>query len=270
MSTMPTQGQFDIGRVISRLFGVLGRNLPVFALLALLLVGAPAIAVALTALLRTLPASLPTSPAELFTPINIGLGLGSVLISVIANSVLQGAVIHGTVSDLAGRPASFGDCLATGIRFILPLIGIGLISGIAIGAASILLVVPGVLLALAWAVAAPAAVMERTGVFGAFSRSADLTRNHRGAIFGLAVIYIVVALVVQYLESSLMRSVTGVSLVTTTTQNLQTAIIIRLVANGLIQTMTALVSAAGVASIYYELRSIKDGVGAEQLAAVFD
>ena len=221
---------------------------------------------ALTALLRTLP----TSPVEVFTPLNIGIGLGSLLISVIANSVLQGAVIHGTVSDLAGRPASFGDCLATGVQFILPLVGIGLISGIAIGAASILLIVPGVLLALAWAVAAPAAVMERTGVFGAFSRSADLTRNHRGAIFGLAVIYIVVALVVQYLESALMRSFTGVSLVATTTQNLQTVIVIQMVVNGLIQTITALVSAAGVASIYYELRSIKDGVGAEQLAAVFD
>ena len=84
-------------------------------------------------------------------------------------------------------------------------------------------------------------------------------------------IYIVVALVVQYLESGLMRSFTGLSLAAPGTQNLQTVMIIQMVVNGLIQTITALVSAAGVASIYYELRSIKDGeLGAEQLAAVFD
>ena len=36
------------------------------------------------------------------------------------------------------------------------------------------------------------------------------------------------------------------------------------------QTLSALVGATGVASVYYELRQVKEGVGAEQLAAVFD
>ncbi len=37
-----------------------------------------------------------------------------------------------------------------------------------------------------------------------------------------------------------------------------------------IQVAESLVGAAGVASIYYELRSIKDGVGPSALASVFD
>ena len=38
----------------------------------------------------------------------------------------------------------------------------------------------------------------------------------------------------------------------------------------LVETVGALVGAAGVASIYFELRTIKDGVGVESLAAAFD
>jgi hypothetical protein len=37
-----------------------------------------------------------------------------------------------------------------------------------------------------------------------------------------------------------------------------------------LQIIQSLIAAAGVASIYYELRSTKDGIGPESLAAVFD
>lgn len=268
MTTVPMPGRFDIGRVISRLFGVLGRNFVVFGLLSLFLVGAPTLLVGLSGLLRT--ATTTPTFAEVFTPLNIGLGVGAILVSVVANSVLQGAIIHGTVGDLAGVPASFGDCLATGARFILPLIGIGLVSGVCVGLASILLIVPGVLLALAWCVAAPAAVVERTGVFGAFGRSVTLTRDCRGAIFGLAVIYFIILMVVQSVVAVIMTSLQGLSFTSVSAQNSHSLIIVQAISTFLIQTITALVSSAGIASVYYELRSIKDGVGAEQLAAVFD
>ena len=64
---------------------------------------------------------------------------------------------------------------------------------------------PGVLLALAWSVAAPVLVMERTGVFGAFTRSAELTRNHRGAIFALAILAGVVGFIIQALATGIVR-----------------------------------------------------------------
>jgi hypothetical protein len=204
------------------------------------------------------------------TPLNIGIGVATLLVFVAANSVLQGAVIHGTVSDLAGRPASFGESLGAGIRFILPLIGVGIVAGLSIAMASVLFVIPGVLVALAWAVGAPVEVMERRGVFGSLNRSADLTRDNRLAIFGLAVIYFVVFWAAQWLETGLTRSFVRLTLSTAATQNLSSLEIVQTTANVIFQTVTALVSSAGVASIYYELRSIKDGVGAEELAAVFD
>jgi len=38
----------------------------------------------------------------------------------------------------------------------------------------------------------------------------------------------------------------------------------------IVTTITGLVAAVGVASVYYELRSVREGVGPEALAAVFD
>jgi hypothetical protein len=266
MSTTPAQGQFDIGRVISRLFGVLGRNFVTFLLLTLLLISAPTIAFGFLSL-----PLMASNPAAMFSATGLAMIAASVVVSVCSNAVLQGAIINGTVSDLAGKPASFGECLATGIRFIGPLIGIGIISSLGIGLASILLIVPGVLLALAWSIAAPVAVMERTGVFGAFDRSAVLTRNCRGAIFGLAVIYVVILLVVQAVVLGLVTASGGIATAATLTgPSLRNYLIIQTLANGVIETITALLSSAGIASVYYELRTIKDGVGAEQLAAVFD
>ena len=266
MTTVAAPARFDIGRVISRLLGVLGRNLATFLALAVLLVGLPT---ALVAFAQARFAFIPDGPTVAFGPAWISLGFAAWLVSLVANAVLQGAIIHGTVSDLGGRRASFGDCLGTGVRFILPLVGIGLVIGVSVAFEIMLLIVPGVLLALAWSVASPAAVMERTGVFGALDRSRALTRNHRGAILGLSVIYFVILLVVQGVVSTAVVGL-GLSLAAGVGRNAQAAMIPPMLVTLLVQTLTAMISAAGVASIYYELRLIKDGVGAEQLASVFE
>ena len=48
---------------------------------------------------------------------------------------------RGNVSyDEPGRRASFGECLATGLRYMLPVLGIGILFGIAVGLGLILAV----------------------------------------------------------------------------------------------------------------------------------
>ena len=104
----------------------------------------------------------------------------------------------------------------------------------------------------------------------AFSRSAELTRNHRGAIFGLGVLYFVVLIMVQMVVAGVIGGVGGLSMAVASTRNYGAVLITQTLTTFVVQTATALVGSAGVASVYYELRSIKDGVGADQLAAVFD
>jgi hypothetical protein len=266
--------------VISRLLGVVSRNFVLLLLLALLLVGLPGAMLAyaqnsvLGDMLNAQNAGDPNAAfTALFSPARMGLGIAGALIGVVGNAALQGAVIHASVSDLTGRRATFGECLATGFRFFLPLFCIGLIVGICCFFGYLIFIVPGVLLGLAWCVAAPAEVVERVGIFAAFSRSADLTRNHRGAIFALIIAFFVVLFIVQLVLNSISQiglGFGGAAVLPGGAPDLRGFVAVQSVMGVVLQVAVSSLASAGLAAIYFELRQAKEGVGADQLAAVFD
>ncbi|HEX3405659.1 MAG TPA: hypothetical protein VHS81_00345 [Caulobacteraceae bacterium] len=279
MTVAAAPADFQMGRVISRLFGVLSRNIVLFLLLSALLVGLPTGIFgylqlgAVTPLTGAAPGDPSAVMGDLFSPLRIGVGAAAWLASVIGNAVLQGAVIHATVSDLSGRRPAFGECLGTGFRFFLPLVMIGLIFGICFVIGLIFFIVPGVLLALAWCVAAPAEVMERTGIFGSFSRSAELTRNHRAVILVLALALGIAEWVLQSIISGVLGVGIGASAAATpglAGGAFQSFYVFQTIVSLALATLFASISQAGVASVYFELRHAKEGIGVEQLAAVFD
>jgi hypothetical protein len=278
--TMSPVMTFDIGRVISRLLGTVGRNFLLFASLALLLVGVPGAMLAFAQIslmgdMFNLQASGDPNAAfaSMFSPLRVALGVAGALIGVVGNAALQGAVIHASVSDLSGKRATFGECLTTGLRFFLPLFCIGMIVAICCFFGYLVFIVPGVLLGLAWCMAAPAEVVERTGIFASLSRSADLTRNHRAAIFGLIIIFFVVVFIVEMVINAVDTIGFGFSGAMATRAGLpdmRNLITVQSVVGVMLQVVVSSLAAAGLAAIYFELRQTKEGVGAEQLAAVFD
>ncbi|MGH6957808.1 MAG: hypothetical protein ACREEW_14175 [Caulobacteraceae bacterium] len=270
-----TAGGFSMGRVVSRLFETLGRNAVAFFLLAVLLMGLPD-AILTYVRLGGLPGFAPAASARTgdFSG-TIGLSVLSFLVVGAANAVLLGAVIHGAVSDLGGRKANFGECLATGLRFFVPLIGVGILAAVGTGLGYVLFIVPGVILSLVWSVAAPALVMERTGVLGALGRSRDLTRGHRGAILILAVIFSVGAFIAELFVGGVFGLGFGFDqaasfALKTRASGVREMAVMQVLVQLVVRTLTSAVGAAGVASIYFELRQAKDGLGAAELAAVFD
>ena len=238
-------GRFEIARVLFRMTGVLSRNFGVLAVLALVLSGIPnlIIAIAEGGFLSDLYAG------------QMGLFGFGWLFSLLIGALLQAALIQGTISDMNGRRVSIGDCLNTAVRHVLPLIGISIAMTVATFLGLFLFIVPGVILALALCVSAPVRVVEGLGVFNSLGRSGDLTRNHRGAILLLFVVFGVLFLVLQ----GLVGQIGGIF-----------PIAERLIVAPLLHTVAALIGAAGVASIYFELRTIKEGIGIEALAAAFD
>jgi hypothetical protein len=248
----------DIGRVIQELFSVLRRNFATFGLLAVILVGVP------TAVLYSFLGSAITSrsPAQM-----LGAGSGSFFLGVVVvgllTLILQGTIIYGTVSDLNERKVSVTESLSVGLRAFLPLLGLGILMGLAIGCGMILLIVPGIMLAVAWCVAVPVYVVERPGVMACFGRAAALTRGNRWSIFGLFVIYVVAAIIIQAV-----LGIVGGLLNFATIGGFQ--ILNFLIITPLIQVATALIASTGVAVLYVELRRIRDGVGPQGLAAIFD
>lgn len=283
MATAPGPGStFDIGRVVERTFKTITENFGVFILLAAILGGLPAAVFStgmaelfmhsgLSAMggtpgqpmsrdmFHTLTSALPTLGA---------LGLVAWLVGLVANYALQAAIVYGAITSLNGRRASFGECISTGLRHWFWLLLLAIVTGVALFFGFILLIFPGLMMLTAWVVAIPAQVVERTGVFGALSRSADLTRGRRWPIFGLLVIYGIAAYIFQVVLQSLssVAVIGSMHSLSPSFAPLMSALII----SPINRTITSLVGAAGVASIYYELRSGREGIGPEALAAVFD
>jgi hypothetical protein len=254
--------RFDIGRVVIRTFQTVGRNWTTFGLLALI---ATAPSYAVTGLRLALGMPIQGAQALAFSGPSFIVSLLGILAAFLAASGLQAALMHGVIADLNGRKPSFAECLRTGLRFLLPLFALNLLIGLGTGLATLLLIVPGVMFGLAWLVAGPVLVAERTGVSASFSRSATLTRGHRWMLFGLLLIYV---MAVWILAAAMFALTGGFAALAEQASGVMNWPL--MIANAILGLVLSVVGAAGLASIYVELRSMKEGVGPEQLASVFD
>jgi hypothetical protein len=243
----------DVGHVLKLTLGVLKRNFLTFFLLALVFSGVPTAAYSYYTLTLAEQPGNPAGPYAIF---------GGWILLMAVGPLLQAALIHATISDLNGRRPNLGECLATALRHLLPLLAITILLTLALVVGFLLLILPGVLMALAWAVVSPVRVVEKAGVLQAFSRSAELTRDRRGAILGLFVISWLFGVALTLLTQLFI----GGPLTALDSGPMLQAVVL----SPLTSAISAMVTGAGVAVIYFELRRIKEGVGAEQLAAVFD
>lgn len=253
MTVTETQGpRFDFGRVTSRIGALVGRNFVPFLVLSLILSGAPYF------LYLFIPLTLGAEPGVAGPA-----SLVAMLVLITGGLVLQAAITRASIDELSGKKISIGAALSSGVAVALPLLGFGLLYGLSIGLGLVLLIVPGLYLATMWAVSGPIIVVERLGVFKAMARSGVLTQNHRWAILGLFVLYVIFAIVAQGLIAlaipggwATMAGLPGGSMLA----------VVALVA---FQAISSIVGTVGVAATYFELRQIKEGVDVSELANVF-
>jgi uncharacterized membrane protein len=111
----------------------------------------------------------------------------------------------------------------------------------------------------AWCVAAPALVEERGGVFASLGRSRALTKGSRWKIFALLLIFVLALLLFQG-AVGLLGFVAGPGGTVTTAAT---------VLNAVVSSVTTMVGAAGIASMYVELRSQKEGASFANLQEIF-
>lgn len=256
--------QIEIGYVISRTFATIGANFPVFLVLSVLFAGIPAVVVGYitqTVLWSAMSSSDPTSYLGTIYLVQIG----SWLLLMIPTYMLIGALTHGSVVYLSGGKASLGSCLGTGFGRSLPLLALGLLSALGIGFFTLLLIVPGVMAMVRWAVAAPALVVERTGIIDSFKRSGELTRGSRWGIFGLLVVWVIASYIFELcISAAVSFGFASISPMDTTSIWIFAAI------TGANSAVTNMIAAAGSAALYTELREIKDGATSTELAKVFE
>lgn len=255
MTTMDYgSGPFDLGRVLQKTFEAIRQNWVVFLAASFLLIGIPSLISGYGQTNNTL-----ATPFAGYTFIFIGGGL-----TLVGSYVLQGMVVFAAVNGFNGKSVDLGSALSTGLRFFFPLLGLAILMGLALFLGYLLLIVPGLILTVMWVVASPALVVENRGILDSFQRSRDLTRGNRWMIFALLVVYVVLSWMIGWIVMAVGAAAGGSFATASAFWG------VAMVLTPVVNILTGVVSSAGVAAVYYELRRSKEGVSPEQLASVFD
>jgi hypothetical protein len=110
------------------------------------------------------------------------------LFAFIGTTVVQGALVEVVDAEHRGKPATgLADLYRTSGSRLAPMLGVAILTGIGIGIGLVLLIVPGILLAIRWAVATPIVMLEGLGARAAMRRSEELVRGHRRDVFRVLV-----------------------------------------------------------------------------------
>lgn len=249
--------RMSIGRVFNRAFAALGANAVTMFGIAFLFSALP------IALLNLSQAG--SGPTRDYIT-NASVMGGIYLASFVLTQLAQGGLVRATIAHSDHRTVSFGACVATGARYALPLLALGILLGLGLMLGFAFFIVPGILLYLAWAVAVPALVIERTGIFEAFGRSRFLTRGARWNVFGIGLVMLVLYYVLIAAVGIVTVAVTGLP---ATGAGVAAFGTLSSVLTALSTTVSTAVVAAIQTSLYVELRDWKDGPQVDQLSDIF-
>ena len=233
---------FSAGSVLRSGFSIYFRNLPLFALL-------------------TAIAFAPYGAYQLWSPLE-ALSLSNLfadgLLVLICGTLVQGGLTYGVVTSLRGNADV--DLRTMFIRSlgILPrVLLLSLVASLIIFAGTVLLIIPGIILALVLYVAVPVSVMEGGGVVKALKRSSDLTDGYKGQLFLISFAIIVPVTILNFVLGFTMTRGFDPMFV----------LILQFVIS---QFLLAGFVAACAAVAYHDLRILKDGVDTESIAGAFE
>jgi hypothetical protein len=255
---------FDMGRVISAGLGLLARRPIPILLLALVLAYLPGALVGWASAYLAGPEPTPGAMPDLGAMFQrIGVLETTAFVAAGVTWVFHGAVALVATADAAARSEQIGAQLTKGLGRASLIFVAGVVATVGIFLGSLLLIVPGVLLSLAWSVCAQVGAVEGKGFMDMFRRSAELTRGNRLALFGIAVIFVIAAGVLTFA----LRLALGVPLLAR--GDAQPALLTLVLQPALSAIVAAAVACVNAAA-YLELRGVKEGLAADGLAAMFD
>jgi hypothetical protein len=196
-------------------------------------------------------------------------GLATWLLSML----VTGTVTFGVVEQLRGRRIRLGKMLAAGMSRIWKLLWLTFATGTVVGSAALACLVPGVILWMRWLLVPSLVVVENCGVETAWTRSSELTRGYRWHLFGALLLGLGASMALSQMVSVVAGSLMDMNDIGRGLQ--QGAVdrprlaLLMLVTSVLPQALYSSFWSVFIAVAYYLLRSEKEGVDLEQLAAVF-
>ncbi len=136
-------------------------------------------------------------PAILFNAANpllaLVLTLGAVVLMFLLQPIGAAAILHVISEEYVGRRVSLGESLRFALTRFGPLLGTTILAGLIIALGFMLLVVPGIIFWLNYALIAQVVVVEGLSGEPALKRSKDLVTGWRGRVFGIFVLVLVLS-----------------------------------------------------------------------------
>jgi hypothetical protein len=245
----PETEPLQLGAVIKATFGAIRRNPIALLVLSGVFIGGHAVVMRSHVWI-----GLPYSPVN-----QLLMGLYDMGADLVPYALLYAGASHVVAAEMEGRRSGMAIAAATVATFPRVLATYALYSG-AVLIGLVLLVVPGVMVGIAWEVAPTAAALKDGWGVASLRRSASLTRGRRGTIFGINFVVGFVA-VLLFLIAYFAFIAAGGDFRTYS----WATVIFASATIGLSQTFSAVMSAV----IYFELRRIKEGALHERLSEVF-
>jgi hypothetical protein len=237
--------EFRLGDVIVRSWTILSRHFLAFLGLVAVLEAIPLIG---------LPKLSPVLARPGGALGNLLVSMASTIVAVIFSALSQAVVVYATFQDLRGRDVDPMESFSRGLARVLPAIATSILEGLAIVIGLVLFVAPGLVALAAFSVSLPICVVERAGPLRSLSRSADLTRGYWWPILGVAVSILIVSAVAGLaIRAALPVSGLPVTIATWAWNVFVTAY-----------------SSVYAANLYHDLRAVKEGIGIQEIASVFD
>ncbi|MGL6278011.1 MAG: hypothetical protein ACRC50_00450 [Gaiella sp.] len=148
--------------------------------------------------------------AVLIVVVDEGSAAGAVFASAVALTTtlvgtfwLQGALVHAVQDARDGTlEMTTSEVFARARPFVLPILLTSLLAALGILAGLLLLIVPGIILAVRWAVWTPALVLERHGSRASLGRSNELVKGYSWSILAI----VLVTAIASGIASSLLQA----------------------------------------------------------------
>lgn len=178
-----------LGELLDRTFVLYRKHFIVFAGIA----GLPWLAVLAVQLIQ-----VAVDPSQEIRPAMLGWFFGVVVLSAIAATASQAATIVAVSQLHLDRSITIAQAFSALRGRIGELCLITISVGFLIGLGIIACIVPGILLALRWAIVVPVAVLEHAPLRVSMSRSAELTDGDRGRIFMIFLLYFILNIAMTF------------------------------------------------------------------------
>ena len=184
----------------------------------------------------------------------IASAVGLLLFIVVVSPVVGAAITYAVSEFYQGREATIKSSLGVGLRLLLPLMGTAILMTLLTAVGMVLLIIPGIYLAIAWMLTYQVMVIEKRAGWNALKRTRELSGGHLLRILGVA---LVAAILMTVVSVALDLATMSIPLLSTVVSSIVQAV------------YTAYLSAAFVV-LYFDIRCRKEAFDLEHLAGLVE